>query len=86
MIPCCYLQYRMHPEIRRFPSAHFYDNQLTDGVAEGSRKAPFHDEWCFAPYVFMDVIDGYQSAPFKSLYNNAEADAALNMYRAFKRR
>jgi len=78
----------MHPEIRRFPSAHFYNNQLTDGegLAIGSRQAPFHNEWCFAPYVFFDVVDGYQSAPSKSLYNDAEADAALNIYRAFQQR
>lgn len=82
------LQYRMHPEIRRFPSAHFYNNQLTDGegLATGSRQAPFHNEWCFAPYVFFDVADGYQTAPSKSLYNDAEADAALNIYRALQQR
>ena len=25
------VQYRMHPDIRYFPSRHFYNNQLTDG-------------------------------------------------------
>nr|XP_024386396.1 uncharacterized protein LOC112287553 isoform X3 [Physcomitrium patens]XP_024386398.1 uncharacterized protein LOC112287553 isoform X3 [Physcomitrium patens] len=75
-------QYRMHPEIRRFPSAHFYDNQLTDGLVEGSRKAPFHSEWCFAPYVFFDVVDGFsRTTNSNSLINDAEADAALNIYR-----
>lgn len=79
---CGISQYRMHPEIRRFPSAHFYDNQLTDGLVEGSRKAPFHSEWCFAPYVFFDVVDGFsRTTNSNSLINDAEADAALNIYR-----
>ena len=25
------IQYRMHPEIRMFPSLHFYNNNLRDG-------------------------------------------------------
>lgn len=25
------VQYRMHPDIRYFPSRHFYNSQLTDG-------------------------------------------------------
>ncbi|KAG0553297.1 hypothetical protein KC19_12G000100 [Ceratodon purpureus] len=80
-------QYRMHPEIRRFPSAHFYNNQLTDGLAEGSRKAPFHNEWCFAPYVFFDVVDGRQRiGSSNSLCNDAEADAALKICRVFQQR
>lgn len=77
----------MHPEIRQFPSAHFYDNQLTDGLAEESRKAPFHSERCFAPYVFFDVDDGRQRiGSTNSLCNDAEADAALNICRAFQQR
>ena len=77
----------MHPEIRRFPSAYFYDNQLTDGLAEGSRKTRFHDEWCFAPYVFFDVVEGRQRiGSSNSLCNDAEADVALNICRALQQR
>ena len=28
-------QFRMHPEIRRFPSEAFYENKLQDGPGEG---------------------------------------------------
>ena len=79
----------MHPEIRQFPSAHFYDNQLTDGdsLTEGSRTLPFHKDWCFAPYVFFDVMEGCQrTAASQSLYNEAEADAALSVYLALQHR
>jgi superfamily I DNA and/or RNA helicase len=45
-------QYRMHPEIRAFPSAHFYGGLLTDGegVSRASRGAPFHERSVFGPY------------------------------------
>ncbi|OAE18217.1 hypothetical protein AXG93_4011s1000 [Marchantia polymorpha subsp. ruderalis] len=48
-------QYRMHPEIREFPSAHFYNNLITDGPGmKGIRKAVFHIESYLEPYVFFD--------------------------------
>lgn len=45
-------QYRMHPEIRAFPSAHFYGGLLTDGegVSQATRAAPFHERSVFGPY------------------------------------
>jgi len=33
-------QYRMHPSIREFPSARFYENQLEDGCTKKQRPAP----------------------------------------------
>lgn len=87
----CVPQYRMHPEIRTFPSEHFYNNQLVDGatLTAGSRKATFHSHWCFKPYLFFDVVDGRErgsGSAGQSLANDAEADAALDLYRSLVQR
>lgn len=34
------IQYRMHPDISRFPALHFYGGRLTDGVDEADRGMP----------------------------------------------
>lgn len=41
-VPCELLntQYRMHPSISRFPSIHFYNNKLKDGITEQDRRLP----------------------------------------------
>eukprot|EP01018_Ginkgo_biloba_P027712 Gb_33974 [translate_table: standard] len=84
-------QYRMHPEICRFPSAHFYDNQLKDGgLLEGSRSAPFHESLYLGPFVFFDVVDGHEksgrSIRAQSLCNNSEVDVALEILKFLKLR
>eukprot|EP00283_Hemiselmis_rufescens_P024217 CAMPEP_0173452884 /NCGR_PEP_ID=MMETSP1357-20121228/49601_1 /TAXON_ID=77926 /ORGANISM="Hemiselmis rufescens, Strain PCC563" /LENGTH=138 /DNA_ID=CAMNT_0014419797 /DNA_START=24 /DNA_END=437 /DNA_ORIENTATION=- len=43
------VQYRMHPQIRQFPSDHFYSGLLTDGRSEGD--APWHAHPLFPPVV-----------------------------------
>ncbi|GLU21867.1 hypothetical protein SLE2022_379790 [Rubroshorea leprosula] len=83
-------QYRMHPEICRFPSLHFYENKLLNGDNMSSKSAAFHGTECFGPYVFYDVVDGQElrgkNSGTLSLYNECEVDAAVEVLKFFKKR
>ncbi|XP_031256135.1 uncharacterized protein LOC116114119 isoform X4 [Pistacia vera] len=83
-------QYRMHPDICRFPSLHFYESKLLNGEQMSAKSAAFHVTDGLGPYVFFDIIDGQElhsknSGAF-SLYNEHEADAAVELLRFFKKR
>ncbi|VAI34004.1 unnamed protein product [Triticum turgidum subsp. durum] len=83
-------QYRMHPDISRFPSLHFYENKLLDGAQKAEKSAPFHDHSCLGAYMFFDIADGRErsgtSAAAQSLSNQFEADAALEILSFLKNR
>ncbi|KAH6773277.1 P-loop containing nucleoside triphosphate hydrolases superfamily protein [Perilla frutescens var. hirtella] len=82
-------QYRMHPEICRFPSLHFYEGKLLNGDKMSVRAASFHETRCLGPYAFFDIIDGLElrgkNSASLSLYNESEADAAVEVLRFFKK-
>ena len=79
-------QYRMHPDISRFPSKTFYDGLLLDGPDMASlRTKPWHSDRLLAPYRFFDVQGQSQSAPKgHSLINLAELEVAIQLYRRLK--
>ncbi|ESQ35132.1 hypothetical protein EUTSA_v10006526mg [Eutrema salsugineum] len=81
-------QYRMHPEICRFPSMHFYDNKLLNGVDMSSKSAPFHESNYLGPYIFYDIVDGqeHRSGDSSSVCNEQEAEAAVQLLKFFKKR
>ncbi|KAI4355924.1 hypothetical protein L6164_004648 [Bauhinia variegata] len=83
-------QYRMHPEICKFPSMHFYDDKLLNGSQMSNKSASFHQTKCLGPYVFYDVVGGQElrgkNSGSLSLYNEHEADAAVEVVRFFKKR
>ncbi|TVU10094.1 hypothetical protein EJB05_43602 [Eragrostis curvula] len=83
-------QYRMNPEISRFPSLHFYDNKLLDGAKVVEKSASFHDHYCLGPYKFFDVADGRENcgrnSATQSLCNEFEADAAVELLKLFRSR
>ncbi|RDY11301.1 hypothetical protein CR513_04052, partial [Mucuna pruriens] len=78
-------QYRMHPEICKFPSLHFYDSKLLNGSQMSNKSAPFHQTKGLGPYVFYDIIDGQEvcgkNSGVMSLCNEHEADAAVEVLR-----
>ncbi|CAD6218676.1 unnamed protein product [Miscanthus lutarioriparius] len=83
-------QYRMHPEISRFPSLHFYENKLLDGAEVADKSASFHVHECLGSYMFFDIADGREhcgrNAATQSLCNEFEADAALEILSFLKNR
>ena len=75
-------QYRMHPEISKFPSQAFYDGRLLDGPGmTEARTKPWHQSQLLSPYRFFDVQGLHQSAPKgHSLINLAELEVALQLF------
>ncbi|KUJ23532.1 uncharacterized protein LY89DRAFT_680273 [Mollisia scopiformis] len=79
-------QYRMHPEISRFPSAQFYNSRLVDGDGMAQlRQQPWHASTILGPYRFFDVA-GFQTkqAQGHSFINVPELNAALQLYQRLK--
>lgn len=76
------VQYRMHPEISRFPRAAFYDDKLSDGPDMAKlRNRPWHESVLLSPYRFFDVQGLHQSASKgHSLINIAEVRVAMKLY------
>ena len=76
-------QYRMHPEIREFPSREFYSEALEDGedVLHQTKRA-WHEYRCFGPFNSFD-IEGEESQPTGSgsWVNIEEAEVVLLLYR-----
>ncbi|XP_020234530.1 probable helicase MAGATAMA 3 isoform X1 [Cajanus cajan] len=76
-------QYRMHPEIRSFPSKEFYEDSLEDGDDVKLRtKRSWHDYRCFGPFCFFDIHEGKEARPSGSgsWINAEEVDFVLFLY------
>ena len=75
-------QYRMHPQISRFPGRRFYDGALKDAPRMAElNAAPWHEKRCFRPYVFFDVDDGVATEVASSWSNELEAQLAVHIVR-----
>ncbi|WBW73992.1 ATP-dependent RNA helicase Dbl8 [Schizosaccharomyces osmophilus] len=75
------IQYRMHPEISKFPSHYFYQSKLIDGpnmVSVADR--PWHHDALFGVYRFFNVVSRESISRSKSLYNADEASFVLLLY------
>ncbi|XP_052203750.1 probable helicase MAGATAMA 3 isoform X2 [Diospyros lotus] len=76
-------QYRMHPEIRMFPSREFYGGALEDGSDVKDRtERLWHQYRCFGPFCFFDIHEGKESQPSGSgsWVNEDEVDFVLILY------
>ncbi|GBG32530.1 Regulator of nonsense transcripts 1-like [Hondaea fermentalgiana] len=80
------VQYRMHPDISRFPVRFFYNNELEDGSnVRGPSPDWFAarglmDPW-YGPYAFLDVPNGREERQGRgsSYYNDAEAEIVARL-------
>ncbi|KAF7842677.1 putative helicase MAGATAMA 3 [Senna tora] len=76
-------QYRMHPEIRSFPSREFYEDSLEDGEDVKFRtEREWHHYRCFGPFCFFDIHEGKETRPTGSgsWINEEEVDFVLLLY------
>ncbi|KAL7618576.1 uncharacterized ATP-dependent helicase C29A10.10c [Lactuca sativa] len=77
------VQYRMHPQIREFPSRYFYQGRLTDSESvTNSPDEPYYKDPILRPYVFYDITHGRESHRGGSVsYQNIhEAQFCLKLY------
>ena len=75
-------QYRMHPVIREFPSARFYDNKLEDGCSADDRPTPAGLLWpdWDNPLAFIPIEGSeLQEEDGSSRSNYAEAAKVLSV-------
>ncbi|MFQ6640074.1 hypothetical protein Gotur_014502 [Gossypium turneri] len=82
------VQYRMHPQIRDFPSRYFYQGRLTD--SESVSNLPdevYYKDPLLKPYMFYDVTHGRESHRGGSVsYQNVhEAVFCLRLYEHLQR-
>lgn len=77
------VQYRMHPQIRDFPSRYFYQGRLTDSESVKSQPDEnYYNDPLLRPYVFYDVTHGRESHRGGSVsYQNVhEAKFCVRLY------
>lgn len=73
------VQYRMHPEIRQFPSRYFYHDKLVDG--EGFQYFQFQEGKykAFRPVSFLDTMTGVEQRHSTSFVNEIEAQLTVKI-------
>ena len=75
------VQFRMHTEIRVYPSRAFYSDRLVDAtVIRTNRHSVYHRYWPFKPYTVFDVKFGMEqrSSNF-SCYNETEVSFIIRL-------
>ena len=79
------MQYRMHSQIRHFPSKQFYENRVVDGEGvDVVTKRAWHAKRIFGPFYFFDLEHGEETQPGGSTgsrVNVREAEFVVQLYR-----
>lgn len=77
------VQYRMHPQIRDFPSRYFYQGRLTDSDSVANLPDEiYYKDPLLRPYVFYDITHGREShrGGSVSFQNIHEAQFCVRLY------
>jgi len=80
------VQYRMHPEIRYWPSNQYYQGKLTDSeaITQGRQVVGISTAPLFiAPYAFINVMGREESSHY-SFKNKNEADSIMGLLQFLK--
>lgn len=79
-------QFRMHPEISKFPSREFYAGKLKNGDGLAQKLArPWHAKYSgLGPYMFYEVRGKHERGGGHSLKNMAEVYAAVELTKFLK--
>ena len=72
-------QYRMHPEISRWPRGYFYDGKLNDAIDVSEREKPAGMPPWLNPYTFVDVCGDEGGGRGESKHNAREAEFATRL-------
>ncbi|CAD8150785.1 unnamed protein product [Paramecium octaurelia] len=76
------IQYRMHSEIRMFPSEYFYQNKLKDHESTNSRNLPTN--FFKNRVLFLDILDGQEQKDGTSNINEQEALVIVYLIKSIK--
>eukprot|EP00727_Mastigamoeba_balamuthi_P011263 m51a1_g676 putative splicing endonuclease positive effector (3357) ;mRNA; f:269460-283890 len=78
------VQYRMHPEISKFPSLHFYDDKLENAECVRSKEydVPFYQKG-FSPFAFFDLPWSREMTVARSKKNQTEAEYVMHLIDSF---
>lgn len=72
------VQYRMHPQISKFPNEVFYDGKIIDGT-KGMECGGFFLSRIFGNYSFINVKDGIEQRICQCVQNKVEAALVANI-------